>query len=87
MDFIFANFSKIFFGIIGGILLFLVIKNFAKLAKFFLQVHTELIKVSWPTRKEVMAATVIVLALTAFLTTYIGSIDLVLSKILSIFLK
>ncbi|MBU2541905.1 MAG: preprotein translocase subunit SecE [Candidatus Omnitrophica bacterium] len=87
MDFIFANFSKIFFGIAGGVLLFFVIKNFAKVAKFLLQVRTELVKVSWPTRKEVMAATVIILVLTGFLTAYVGSVDLALSKILSIFLK
>jgi len=87
MDFVISNLGKIALGIVGGFLLFFIIKNFAKIAKFTAQVRTELIKVSWPTRKEVMTSSLVILTLTAFLAIFIGIIDLALSKIVSIFLR
>ncbi len=87
IDFLFSNFGKIFFGIAGGVLLFFLVKNFSKIKQFISEVKIELSKVSWPTRKEVMASTIVILVLTGFLTVYIGVIDLGLSKILSMFLK
>lgn len=87
IDFLFSNFGKIFFGISGGVLLFFVVKNFAKIKQFISEVKIELTKVSWPTRKEVMGSTIVILVLTVFLAVYIGLIDLGLSKILSLFLK
>jgi preprotein translocase subunit SecE len=87
MDFIFANFKIIFFSLVIGVSLFFIVKNYAKIVVFLNQVRSELTKVSWPTRKEVMASTIVILVLTGFLSVYVGVIDLGLSKLLSIFLK
>lgn len=87
MDYLFSNLGKIILSIIGGILLFFIVKNFAKITNFIAQVRTELIKVSWPTRKEVLASTFVILVLTVFLAVYVGIIDLGLSQVLSLFLK
>ncbi len=47
---------------------------------FFREVKIEMTKVSWPTRKELVGASWIVLIATAILTTYIGILDVVLSN-------
>lgn len=87
MDFFVSNFGKIFLGLVVGVILFFVIKNYAKITKFIKEVRAELIKVSWPTRKEVITSTMVILVLTAFLSAFVGVIDLGLSKLLSLFLK
>lgn len=87
MDFFVSNFGKIFLGLIIGVVLFFAIKNYASIVKFLREVRAELIKVSWPTRKEVITSTMVILVLTAFLSVFVGVIDLGLSKLLSLFLK
>jgi len=44
-------------------------------------------KVTWPGRRDLIGATWIVLAVTAILTAYIGALDFVLSKIVTIVLQ
>lgn len=51
-----------------------------KIPLFFREVKIEMTKVSWPTRKELVGASWIVLIATAILTTYIGALDFILSK-------
>lgn len=51
-----------------------------KIPLFFREVKIEMTKVSWPTRKELVGASWIVLITTAILTTYIGILDFVLSN-------
>lgn len=87
MEFIINNFGKIILAITGGILLVLTIKNYAKIKNFILEVKTELIKVSWSTRQELMGATVVVIAITSIVAVFIGIIDLFLSKILSLMFR
>ena len=87
MDFFVSNFGKIFLGLVIGVVLFFVVKNYAKIANFLREVRAELIKVSWPTRKEVITSTMVILVLTGFLSVFVGVIDLGLSKLLSLFLK
>lgn len=60
---------------------------FAKIKKFITEAITELKKVSWSTRQEVVDATWIVLISAAFLGVYIGSVDFVLSKLLGIIIR
>jgi len=59
----------------------------ARVPVFFGEVKTELTKVSWPTRKELVGATWIVIVVTAILTAYIGILDFLLSKAVSMVLK
>jgi preprotein translocase subunit SecE len=56
----------------------------AKPVNFFKEVRTELSKVSWSTRKELMASTVLVITVTGIMTVFIGLVDMGLSKILSV---
>ena len=51
-----------------------------KIGKFFGQVKTEMKKVSWPSREEIITSTVVVLVSTLILALYIGVCDLVLSR-------
>jgi len=51
---------------------------------FLKEVRQELGKVSWSTRQELMGSTVVVISITAILTVFIGIVDLLLSRILSI---
>ena len=57
------------------------IKNFVS------EVVTELKKVSWSTRQEVIDATWIVLISTAMLGVFIASTDFLLAKILKVIIK
>jgi preprotein translocase subunit SecE len=59
----------------------------ARVPVFFQEVRTELTKVSWPSRKELMGATWIVILTTTILTLYIGVLDYLLSKGVMMVLK
>ena len=59
----------------------------AKVPVFFGEVKAELIKVAWPSRKELLGATWIVIIVTALLTLYIGALDFILTKAVSLVLK
>ena len=54
---------------------------------FFNEVRSELSKVSWSTRKELLASTVLVITVTGILTVFIGIVDLGLSRFLSVVFK
>ncbi len=56
----------------------------AKIKKFVLEVVSELKKVSWSSRKEVISSTWIVIVSTAFLGLFIGLTDFILSKFIGI---
>ncbi|OIO36295.1 MAG: preprotein translocase subunit SecE [Candidatus Omnitrophica bacterium CG1_02_44_16] len=59
----------------------------AKVPVFFSEVKAELIKVAWPSRKELLGATRVVIIVTALLTFFIGALDFILSKAVSLVLK
>ncbi len=48
---------------------------------FLAQVKNEMERVTWPTRKEVYATTLVVLATSAFFGLYLSAIDVVLVRI------
>jgi preprotein translocase subunit SecE len=55
------------------------IKDWAERTKqFYLEVRSEMRKVSWPGRQEVMSTTLIVLAAVLFFGAYLGVVDQVL---------
>jgi len=60
---------------------------FTKLINFLKEVKQELAKVSWSSREELIGATIAVIVVTSIMAVYIGIIDLVLSKILSVMFK
>ena len=58
-----------------------------KIKNFFYEVVTELKKVSWSTRQELLGATWVILGMTAMLTIFVGSADFVLSKFLRLIIQ
>ena len=54
----------------------------AKTRVFFDEVKQELDKVTWPTRKETIATTWVVVFIVVVISFYLGACDLVLAKLL-----
>ena len=54
---------------------------------FFTQVKAELLKVSWPSRKDLLGAAAVVVVATAMLTSYIGILDFMLTRIVTLVMK
>jgi preprotein translocase subunit SecE len=50
------------------------------------EVKLELSKVVWPTREEVIKLTIIVLAISGAVALYVGALDFLLTKILTVVL-
>ena len=66
---------------------FKVMNILAKPINFFNEVRSELGKVAWSTRKELLASTILVITVTVILTVFIGIVDLGLSRFLSVVFK
>jgi preprotein translocase subunit SecE len=58
----------------------------AKTRSFFDEVKQELDKVTWPTRKETVATTWVVVFIVVMISFYLGACDLLLNKLLRFFL-
>ena len=57
------------------------IKGFSQSSKqFYLDVRSEMRKVSWPSRDEVMSTTLIVIGSVFFFGLYLGLVDMLLSQ-------
>jgi preprotein translocase subunit SecE len=64
------------------------IKEFLRTAQqFFREVRVELKKVTWPSRKETIASTSVVLITVFLVGFYLGIVDLGLSRLIKIFLE
>ena len=57
-----------------------------KIIQFFQEAKVELKKVNWPTRKELIDSTKVVLISSILLIIFIGAIDYVLSRVINILL-
>ena len=55
---------------------------FGRIGGFFREVVSELRKVIWPTRKELLTYTTIVIVFVAVMTTIVGFLDLGLGKVI-----
>jgi preprotein translocase subunit SecE len=63
-------------------------KEFLRTAQqFFREVRVELKKVTWPSRKETIASTSVVLITVFLVGFYLGIVDLGLSRLIKIFLE
>ena len=60
---------------------------FQKIAQFLREVRVETKKVTWPTRKETLASTAIVLITTFVIAFFLGGVDLLLSRIVEMLLS
>lgn len=61
-------------GVMGGV---------DKVKSFLQEVRVEFDKITWPSRKEAIALTTAVLAITFFFTAYLGIVDFSLTKLVS----
>ena len=57
-----------------------------KITVFFESVKLELEKVTWPSRKETLATTGVVIFIVVLISLYLGACDLVLAKLLRLIL-
>lgn len=55
----------------------------ARIGKFLREVRNELKKVHWPTRKELLAYTAVVLVTVLIVSVYIGIVDGIFARIIS----
>ena len=60
---------------------------FQKIKQFFQEFRVEMKKVSWPTRKEVVASTGVVLVVVVIISSYLGLADLVFNRLLKFLLS
>jgi preprotein translocase subunit SecE len=58
----------------------------AKTRSFFDEVKQELDKVTWPARKETVATTWVVVFIVVLISFYLGACDLILAKLLRLFI-
>ncbi len=59
-----------------------VFSLFIRGSQFFKEAKVELKKVKWPTRKELLASTAVVIVLTLFVSFFLGLVDFGLIKII-----
>lgn len=57
-------------------------RSFGSFFGFFKEAWTELKKVKWPTRKELVSYTLVVIGTVAFVTVYFYVLDLGLSRLI-----
>jgi preprotein translocase subunit SecE len=57
------------------------------LIEYFKQVKSELKKVEWPTKKQVVKSTSLVLTISILVGTFLGGLDLIFTKIFALLLK
>lgn len=58
-----------------------------KIPQFLREVRAEMEKVSWPSRDEVRAATIVIIVLVIVLAIFIGGVDFVVSRVLGLFFR
>jgi preprotein translocase subunit SecE len=57
-----------------------------KITAFFESVKLELSKVTWPTRKETVSTTGVVVVIVFLISIYLGACDIVLAKLMRLIL-
>ncbi|MBW2109554.1 MAG: preprotein translocase subunit SecE [Deltaproteobacteria bacterium] len=62
------------------------IQIWAKTAQFLREVKIELKKVTWPSKKEAMASTVVVIILVMIVSAFLGLVDVGLSSLIRVIL-
>jgi preprotein translocase subunit SecE len=59
----------------------------AKAIQFLLEVRGEVKKVTWPSKKEAMGGTAVVLVVVLIMAVFLGLVDVLLSKIIEALLN
>jgi len=61
--------------------------SFEKIKKYLREVWSELTRVSWPQRKEIIASTMVVILCTLIVAFFLGIVDVALQKLLGYLIK
>jgi preprotein translocase subunit SecE len=62
-------------------------ERWEQLVRFLKEVRTEVKKVNWPPKKEVMGSTIVVIVSVFILSFFLGMVDVTLQKLVSYVLK
>lgn len=62
-------------------------EKFLLLYQFLVEVKTELKKVSWPSRRDTLGSTAVVMVLIILMAIYLGLVDLGLTRIITVVLR
>lgn len=62
-------------------------ERWEQLVRFLKEVRTELKKVNWPPKKEVIGSTIVVIVSVFILSFFLGIVDVTLQKLVSYVLK
>jgi preprotein translocase subunit SecE len=62
-------------------------ERWQQLVQFLKEVRTELKKVNWPLRKEVVGSTIVVIVSVFALSFFLGAIDITLQKLLTLVIR
>ena len=57
-----------------------------KLNEFFANVKVELKKVTWPSKKDAYASTMVVIVLVLLCAVFLGGVDMILSRLIRLIL-
>ncbi|MDH7499856.1 MAG: preprotein translocase subunit SecE [candidate division NC10 bacterium] len=60
---------------------------FEKIKRYLREVWSELGRVSWPQRKEIIASTAVVILCTFIVAFFLGIVDVILQKLLGYLIK
>lgn len=60
---------------------------FTKINNFIKEAITELRKVIWPTKKDLKNSTIVVISTIIIASIFIGLIDIIFTKVLTLFMK
>jgi len=60
---------------------------FQKLINFIREARAELRKVTWPNKKQLISSTIVVMITVALVAVFLGIVDLVFSRIVTIILQ
>jgi len=58
-----------------------------KIVKFLKEVQSELKKVRWPNKKELVKLTTVVIIVTIIVSIYIGGLDFIFAKLMEILIR
>lgn len=62
-------------------------RKLSELKTFFVEVRSELKKVTWPSRQEVQTTTIVVIVTTVFFGFYLYALDILLSQLFTRILR
>ena len=62
-------------------------ERWEQLVRFFKEVRTEVKKVNWPPRKEVVGSTIVVIVSVFILSFFLGVVDVTLQKLVTYVLR